>query len=78
LLWRNRKIAIHFPYGIRGLEEQDNASLDPTDYPTGSHRRAMRALVELANKGGYVCAQYFPHDDTLARVCTSGGVTNGI
>lgn len=25
----------------------------------------MRALVELANSGGYVCAQYFPQDETL-------------
>lgn len=64
-LWKNHKIAIHFPYSKSGLQEEDNNSLDPEDYPTGSHKKAMRALVELANNGGYVCAQYFPYTKCL-------------
>jgi hypothetical protein len=64
-LWKNHKIAIHFPYSKSGLQEEDNNSLDPEDYPTGGHKKAMRALVAIANKGGYVCAQYFPYPEYL-------------
>ena len=61
-LWKNRKIAIHFPEDKQGeIGEKDNDSLDPDDYrPNG--KGAIKNLRELAKDGGYVCAQYFIPD----------------
>lgn len=63
-LWKNRKIAIHFPEykdGKIDKNKKDNDSLDPNDY-SGAGKGAMRTLRELANDGGYVCTQYFIPD----------------
>jgi hypothetical protein len=58
-LWKERRIAIHFPHDKGGkLPKRDNASLDLADYPRGG-RKAMRALLRLSEEGGYVCAEYF-------------------
>ena len=65
-LWRERRIAIHFPHYKHGQDphgdipegEPDNASLDLDDYPSRG-RNAMRALIGLAKTGGYVCAEYY-------------------
>ena len=46
------------------LVEQDNESLDHEDYPSRAIR-VVRALRQLAECGGYVCAQYHDHDDYL-------------
>lgn len=57
-LWKNRKIAIHFPHDKDGiLREKDNDSLDPNDY-SGDDKGAITVLNELAKDGGYVCAEY--------------------
>src|SRR5213596_4043336 len=70
-LWEEHRIAIHFP--IRLWEEhgkacefppQDESSINPDDY-TGSAKKCMRKLVELATMGGYVCAQHHPHDEWM-------------
>lgn len=63
-LWRKRKIAIHFPWTKRGHKPKDSTSLNPDDYK-GSDRRAIRAMVRLANSGGYVCAQHHPHSECM-------------
>lgn len=61
-LWKNRKIAIHFPQDKHGeISKKDNDSLDPNNY-SGEGKGAIRTLHELANDGGYVCAQYFLPD----------------
>lgn len=60
-LWDDRRIAVHFPHGADGeLHGRDNQSLDRADYPSRG-RRAMRALLRLAEDGGYVCAEHFQH-----------------
>jgi hypothetical protein len=64
-LWKNRKIAIHYPHDkSRGLRKQDNRSLSLDDY-SGSARTYMRILRELATDGGYVCADYYQHPESV-------------
>ena len=60
------RIAIHFPQykhgkdarGIIPKGKPDNSSLSLEHYPSRA-RRALRALIELAKTGGYVCAEYY-------------------
>lgn len=59
-LWESKPpcVAIHFPddrYDHRPAA--DSRSKDPDDYK-GKAKGAMRCLVELAQYGGYVCAEY--------------------
>lgn len=57
-LWDERRIAIHFPHNSLGmLEDTDLTSLNPDDYRANG-RKAMRILLEMAENGGYICAQY--------------------
>jgi len=61
-LWKERRIAIHFPHEKTGkIGERDRSSINPDDY-IGSAKRCMRTLVELAKEGGYICAQHYPHE----------------
>lgn len=65
-LWRERRIAIHYPHEKNGkLKHRDNSSLDPDDYYTGSAKQCMRTLVKLSEQGGYVCAQHYPHPEWM-------------
>jgi hypothetical protein len=62
-IWKARLIAIHFPRDKRGkLQPEDNSSIDPQDYD-GSGRRALSVLAELAQDGGYVCAEHYGHEE---------------
>jgi len=64
-LWDEQRIAIHFPQQKNGkLAAKDNASVNPDDYQ-GQAKKCMRIFEELANDGGYVCAQHYPHEDWL-------------
>jgi hypothetical protein len=57
-LWDECRIAIHFPTDANGeLGESDNASVNPDDYE-GRAAGRIRALVMLAQTGGYVCADH--------------------
>ena len=68
LLWKNRKIAIHFPQDKHGeISKKDNDSLDPNNY-SGEGKGAIRTLNELANDGGYVCAEYFLPDKSKSLI----------
>lgn len=61
-LLKNRKIAIHFPQDKHGaISKKDNNSLDPNDYAS-KFKGDISVLCELANDGGYVCAEYFLPD----------------
>ena len=61
-LWRERRIAIHFPHDRNAKRgARDSSSINPDDY-LGTAKSRMRTLVELAKDGGYVCAQHYPHD----------------
>lgn len=63
--WDERLIGIHYPHNRNFvLDEADNESLDPADYPHNG-KRSMNALHRLATDGGYVCAQYFGHTELL-------------
>lgn len=71
-LWRDRKIAIHFPRDKFGnLGENDNSSINPDDYE-GSDASAIATLVELANNGGYICAQYYTKGQCLIGLVKPG------
>jgi hypothetical protein len=60
-LWKQKKIAIHYPNDKFGkLRDRDNRSFSLDDY-SGPARTYMRILTELANDGGYVCAEYYRH-----------------
>ena len=63
-LWREHKIAIHFPWTKSSDKSNDSSSLNPEDYE-GSAKRSVHALTRLANNGGYVCAQHYPHTECM-------------
>ncbi|HEY4270990.1 MAG TPA: hypothetical protein VGM65_03225 [Candidatus Udaeobacter sp.] len=63
-LWRERKIAIHFPWVKDGDNSKDTSSLNPEDYKS-SDKRAIRALLRLPDTGGYVCAQHYPREECM-------------
>jgi len=71
-LWNERKIAIHFPLNKFGkLANRDNISLDPEDYPRHD-ASAISTFVELSQKGGYVCAQYYTRSECLVGLIDPG------
>ena len=71
-LWQGRRIAIHYPYPKSGkLGPKDASSLNPDDY-AASGRRALKALVELAKEGGYVCAQHHPEEKWMVGRVSKG------
>ncbi len=71
-LWRERRIAIHFPHDRAGrLQRVDNSSLDLEDYPPKG-RRALKPLLALAGDGGYVCAQHHGHEEVQVGFVPSG------
>lgn len=68
-LWDERRIAIHYPEclgrnGEKDLRDHDNQSLTPDDYPRNA-ASMLRILRELAQQGGYVCAEYAGHHDVV-------------
>lgn len=63
-LWMEKRVAIHYPFDITGDTTLDSRSIDPNDYQK-SAKRNIRALCNLAQKGGYVCAQYYGHNDCV-------------
>jgi hypothetical protein len=71
-IWDERRIAIHFPRQRDSkLHAKDNTSLNVDDYPA-HEQRSIRALINLARDGGYVCAEYFQQ-----RECMVGYVKPG-
>jgi hypothetical protein len=67
-LWRQNKIAIHYPQDRNGkIKSEDNASLKLDDYE-GKGRSCMKILSELAKNGGYVCAQHHQRDDLVLGI----------
>jgi len=63
-LWAEKRIAIHYPFDISGDTTQDSRSIEPKDYPQPA-RKNIKALRNLAQNGGYVCAQYFGHEECV-------------
>ena len=71
-LWRDRMVAIHYPWDKHYVDgAPDSRSLDPDDY-TGKSRGAIRALSELAQLGGYVCAEYYGRSECLVGTVDPG------
>lgn len=58
-LWEDDIIAIHYPWTKNDSHESDSESIDPQDYE-GTAKSAIKALHEMAENGGYVCAVYDP------------------
>jgi hypothetical protein len=63
-LWEEHRIAIHFPWDRTGKKRKDSSSIAPDDYE-GSAKRCMRAMVDLARTGGYVCAEHYPYEQCM-------------
>ena len=63
-LWEARRIAIHYPWEISGDKTRDSSSLNPDSYQ-GTAKSAMRTIVALSEKGGYVCAEHHGHPDWM-------------
>jgi hypothetical protein len=66
MLWSDKKIAIHYPWTTTNPEgsAEDSQSLVPEDYARGD-RKTISAFNQLANEGGYVCAEYLGHAGPL-------------
>jgi hypothetical protein len=65
-LLNENRIAIHYPERPDGITgDSDSKSLNPNDYHRAA-KGAIRALVELARDGGYVCAEY--HGYTKVKI----------
>jgi hypothetical protein len=71
LLWNERRVAIHYPLDINKDESRDSVSLDPDKYE-GRARSAIWYINDLAENGGYVCADYFGHKEVLVGKVPSG------
>ena len=63
-LWVEKRIAIHYPFDLSGDMTQDSRSIEPNDYPLPA-QKYIRALRNLAQNGGYVCAQYCGHEECI-------------
>ena len=59
-LWENDIIAIHYPWTKDSSHESDSESTDPQDYERTA-KSALKAMHELAENGGYICAVYDPY-----------------
>jgi len=71
-IFDNRQIAIHHPSDRFGqIGPQDNRSIHPDDY-VGKSKRAIQALSNLGQQGGYVCAEYRNHQEILVGVVDPG------
>ena len=71
-LYNDAVIAVHYPHQRDGkLGAEDNESLEPSDYTT-REGRVVRAMVQLARDGGYVCAEYRGKADRLLGVIAPG------
>jgi hypothetical protein len=67
-LWRERRIAMHYPHDKNEkLHQRDNSSLDTDDY-VGKGKQCVKTLLELAEQGGYVCAQHHPQPEWMLGV----------
>ena len=66
LLWREQWVAIHYNRYKDGHEwyTKESVSWDPAEYPENG-KKPLRALMQLAEEGGYVCATYGDHDTCL-------------
>jgi len=64
-LWNSRRIAIHFGrhHTVKKMS-RDCTSINPEDYRR-SGRKCVRILRELADAGGFVCAQHAGHDEWM-------------
>jgi hypothetical protein len=71
-LWDENRIGVHFPHDRNGaLPAQDNPSFDSSDYNKRG-KRAIRLLNEMAQDGGYVCAEFFGHSEVKIGLVESG------
>jgi len=60
-LWKENKIAIHFP----GPRDQDSSSLDPRDYIKPKAKYAIEVFSEINDNGGYVMAHFRTKPDRV-------------
>jgi hypothetical protein len=67
-LWEGHRIAIHYPENRNGkLKSKDNPSREPSDY-RGKGKSCVKILNNLADTGGYVCAQYYQQEKLMLGI----------
>lgn len=54
----DERIFVHYPEFSEGMRNEDNNTLDPDQHDKRG-RGVVRRLNQLAQAGGYVCAEYF-------------------
>lgn len=58
-LWKQDKIAIHFPFEDETKKHvEDSTSVDEKDYKKTNAKRAISTFSELNTSGGYIWAEY--------------------
>lgn len=69
-MWKSRRIFIHFPWDTQrkrlnyDKRRTNSTSTNPGDY-NGSDKRAINALRNLADNGGYVAAHFAEHEQWM-------------
>ena len=63
-IWASGRIAIHFPDDVGGRGIQDCESLESSDY-SGSAKKAMKCMRQIAEFGGYVFAEYWWQNEAI-------------
>jgi hypothetical protein len=72
-LWKEDRIAVHYPDPGGVLGEHDSSSTDPEDY-RGTGKMAMKHFQSLSKSGGYVWAESFVSGDGSAKIgCVKPG-----
>lgn len=60
-LWKQHRVAIHYPDFLDGIGSVDNESFDSDDYPgrqeNSRAKTSVKTLNDLAANGGYVWAE---------------------
>jgi hypothetical protein len=69
-IWAEKLVAVHCPHNQLGTLplDEDNCSLNSNDHSPAGKRR-LNALHKLAQRGGYVYAEYWITDTEVHYVC---------
>jgi hypothetical protein len=66
-MWKQNRIYIHYPWDKSRNWRKDSRSKKPDDY-TGSAKKALSKLKQLASEGGYVCAHFTEQKQWLVGI----------
>jgi hypothetical protein len=66
-LWKQNRIFIHYPWDKSGNSRTDSKSTKPDDYKDNA-KNVISKFVQLASKGGYVCAHFANQEKWLMGI----------